>query len=283
MARWCAFDHPEQSGVNMLYFPQLSNGVTAQYPITRMVSRRTIANELANGGCLKLDDPAASGIVWRLEYSGLSDAEREAIEKLFRDVEGRLGTFTFLDPCDNLLRWSEDLSKAVWQKGGAIGIATEAADPFGSQRGGRITNTGQSWAGVRQAVDCPAGYRYCFSAWLRATGAGGARLTLNDGTGEIGTERQIGPEWRRYACSGDVTGGGDQLTCGIEIGSGAVVEVFGCQLDAQPNPSAYRMTRELSGVYRRTRFDMDAVSFVAHGVDDHAVELRLYSHTGAVA
>jgi hypothetical protein len=37
----------------------------------------------------------------------MSDQELAALEALFQAVEGRLTPFTFLDPADNLLAWSE--------------------------------------------------------------------------------------------------------------------------------------------------------------------------------
>ena len=53
---------------------------------------------------------------WRLRYEELTDGEMDTLRSFFEGVEGRLGTFTFLDPAGNLLAWSEQLDAEVWEK-----------------------------------------------------------------------------------------------------------------------------------------------------------------------
>ena len=254
----------------MLYFPQLMSGAAAQYPLTRSASRRTIVNRTPGGATVKLDDPDAAGVAWDLCYSGLSDAERMAIEKLFEDAEGRLLTFTFLDPTSNLLRSSEDFDEAVWQKDGGIAVA-----------GARLTNAAGVVQGVRQVVQAPAAFFYCFSAEVRSDATTAVTMSLGDGT--VSSTAVVGAVRQRVFCSGSIGGAAEQITCSLSLPAGASVEVLGMQLEAQPYPSAYRRTRGRAGIYERTRFVEDELSFIAQGLDDHAVRVRLYSHRGAGA
>ncbi|HOK48045.1 MAG TPA: hypothetical protein PLK67_19010, partial [Bryobacteraceae bacterium] len=114
----------------MLCFPQLLTGAVGQFPGGKVIRRRTVVNETEDGRTVKLGDAAAGEVEWVLELKGLADSEWEAIENLFEVVEGRLGTFTFLDPFGNLLSWSEDLSAAVWQKSQGVSIAKGYEDPL---------------------------------------------------------------------------------------------------------------------------------------------------------
>src|SRR5207253_9091970 len=98
----------------MLYYPQLMSGSISQYPVTRRNQRRTVTNLLADGSDLRMEDTPAAQVVWDLTYNHLTAGELMNLLQLFDAVEGRLGTFTFLDPTDNLLNWTEDLTQNVW-------------------------------------------------------------------------------------------------------------------------------------------------------------------------
>src|SRR5207244_9174402 len=91
----------------MQCFPQLLTGASSQYPIQKRNSTRTIRNRCLDGREIKLADPAGSSIEWQLTFQELVDAEIASLLGFFVGTEGSLGTFTFLDPTDNLLAWSE--------------------------------------------------------------------------------------------------------------------------------------------------------------------------------
>ena len=97
----------------MLYFPQLTTAAVSQFPGVRRLIHRTVVNRQADGREWKLADPGAQAMEWELELRGLTDTEAEAIQALFDATEGRRETFTFLDPFDNVLRWSEG-GMALW-------------------------------------------------------------------------------------------------------------------------------------------------------------------------
>jgi hypothetical protein len=264
----------------MLYFPQLATGASAQFPLESRLIRRTIVNRTPDGTLLKLDDPNAMGIAWMLQYQGLSETERAAFEALFHETEGRLQTFVFLDPRGNLLTWSEDLGQTVWHKDGAAQIVNDVTDPDGTQRASRITNTAQVNQGIEQSVDVPGWYHYCFSFRARAAARTRMTLSLSNSGGSIDREQYAENGWAVYSCSGQLSGSAEDLTCRVAVQAGAAIEVFGFQLDAQPNPSAYRRTYAQSGVYRNSRFLDDELRFMANGIDDHSVAMSVFSRSG---
>jgi hypothetical protein len=265
----------------MLYFPQLASGATVQFPLERQLVRRTIINRMPDGSVVKLDDPNGAGISWTLRHQGLSDSEREAIQELFCKTEGRLRPFVFLDPVGNLLSWTDDLAEAVWHKEGALQIASGVADPNGTERAFRIINTAQAEQSITQTVDAPGWFRYCFSVFARSTMRTPLELSLSNADGTIAVEQFAGSNWRLLSCSGELGGTAEEVTCSATIGGGSGVEVYGFQLSAQPNPSGYRRTRAESGVYANSRFLDDELKFVANGIDDHAVSLRIFSRLGS--
>ncbi|MGH9613182.1 MAG: hypothetical protein ACRD4P_08905, partial [Bryobacteraceae bacterium] len=133
----------------MLYYPQLSSGVLAQYPIAKQISYRTVINTLPDGRTIAMADLGGAFVAWQLTYSGLSDAEWGTIEQLFTQVQGSYGIFTFADPAGNLLAWSEDLTQAVWGKDALITVAGGFGDPLGGTGAAQITNGAQAAQGLR--------------------------------------------------------------------------------------------------------------------------------------
>jgi hypothetical protein len=115
----------------MIYFPQLSSGATGQFPITRQRLARTVVNQSVQDYQVKLADPGAAITEWHLSFEEMSDQELAALEALFQAVEGSLTPFTFLDPVDNLLAWSEQQNQPVWQADPLLTLTGGVADPMG--------------------------------------------------------------------------------------------------------------------------------------------------------
>jgi hypothetical protein len=63
----------------MLYFPQLSTGSLAQYPIQKRRVMRTVVNQAADGNQYKLADAKAEAVEWTLKFQTLTGAERDAL------------------------------------------------------------------------------------------------------------------------------------------------------------------------------------------------------------
>src|ERR1700716_4021903 len=152
----------------MLYFPQLSTGAVGQYPIQKRRLTRTVVNEASDGARFKLADSRAAAVEWTLNLQTLTDGERDTLTQFHGSVEGRLGDFTFLDPTDNLLCWSEKLDEAVWERNLLVTITAGIADPNGGTNASRISNTGAGALAIQQVVNGSGGFQYAFSLQARS-------------------------------------------------------------------------------------------------------------------
>lgn len=259
----------------MLYFPQLVSGATGQFPGTKRVLRRTVVNEAVDGSTVKLADPTASAREWRLALAGLTDAEWNAIETLFEAVEGRLGCFTFLDPFDNLLSWSEDASAAAWIKEAGLAVTGGIADPLGGTGAAQIANQGASAASIRQSVSGPGWYRYCLSVWARSAAPASITLFQSIQSKSASQEFAIGPAWVRLEYSASLAGSEEAVEFGATIAAGGVVELFGFQAEAQMGASKYKKTTGRSGVHANASFLDDTLTRTGDGVEDNSCQLLI--------
>lgn len=255
-----------------LYYPQLATGAIAQYPSRKMMQRRTIVNRSQGDRAVKMADPEGSGMRWELGYSGLTDAEIAGLEDLFKAAEGRLRSFVFLDPSGNLLRWTEDLSKSVWQ--GSTQVMGDIEDPEGGNAASRITNAAQAAQRLSQTIDAPGWYWYSFSLWVRSSSTNHVILGIETADGEIAVSRPVSPEWEAVHVSGAIAGEAETLRCFVELPAASALDVYGLQLDAQRDSSGYRKTTDTSGVYL-ARFDQDEFECVSYGPDNHSISLQI--------
>ncbi len=242
----------------MLYFPQLM-----QFPVQKRRMERTAGMEAADGSEVKIADPAARVVEWRLELDGLTDAEWEGIEALFDAVEGRLGTFTFLDPFANLLAWSEDLGAACWAREGEVVLGI--ADPLGGTGAAAVSGS------VRQSIAAPAALRYCLSAWVRSAGASVATLRI----GACVRAFAAGAVWNRVEFSAQP--GGVEETVEFAVETAGAVEVFGLQVEAQAGASGYKKTGGRSGVHSNARFAEDRLERRGEAVNWNAARVGIVS------
>jgi hypothetical protein len=221
---------------------------------------------------VKMPDPEFASKIWDLQYDGLSDVELASIQELFEACEGRLRNFVFSDPFGNLLRWSEDLSKSVWQ--GSVQTSDGLEDPSGGTSAWRLTNAAQAPQALTQTIDAPGWYQYTFSLWVRSTSTENVRLRLENADGAVVSPRRISAAWERISVSGSIQGADEEIRCCIELPPACTLEVFGPQLEPQSGTSGYRRARGTSGVYT-ARFDQDEFECISNGVDNHSVRLRV--------
>jgi hypothetical protein len=249
----------------MLAFPQLSSGALVQAPFRRTRTTRTASNRLADGSEVRGPDACATQLAWEAQLADLSDGELGRIAALFDAVEGRVGTFLFLDPFGNLLQWSEDLSQNCWQKGAMLQFFPGIADPLGGTGAVRVTNAGQGAQDVLQALTAPATFFYCFSIYASAATPCAVSLVIAAGQSRQLTACAVGTGWQRLSASWLAVGGVDSMSFGVELPAGVSVELFGFQAAAQPAASSYRKTFGVSGVFGAARFDGDEFAVVADG------------------
>jgi hypothetical protein len=257
-----------------LCYPQLSTGALAQFPLKRTLGRRTVLNRLPDGSVIRLADPDASWCKWELSYFGLTDAERTSLESFFQETEGRLQSFLFMDPCGNLLCWSEDPTKEVWDADSLLQINAAEGQVI-------LTNTAQTTQSLRQTLQVPGWFHYCFSAFVKSGSASRVRLAIENGDGSIETDAEADTQWRRVFCSGSLGGAAEEISCRLQLEPGAVVEVRGLQMGPQPGVSSAKRTTERNGAFHETRFADDALVFGADGSDNHSTTIRLVSRTRA--
>jgi hypothetical protein len=254
----------------MFYYPQLSSGSASQYPIKRHGSRRTVVNQMEDGSNIRMEDAGALRTIWNLTYSGLTDDELGALRDCFEAAEGQLASFTFLDPADNLLLWSEDFTHTVWKADPLLTIAAGGADPQGGATAFTLTNTAQISQRLWQAVAGASWYQYCLSAYVRSAALVTARLLTFSAGGLAAEDFGVGSAWKRVASAKLLTAREDGVSFGIELPAGAQIEVFGPQAEAQPGPGLYRKTTDRAGVYSEAFFEQDELILTTKGPNQHA-------------
>jgi len=261
----------------MLYFPQLTSGSISQFPVTRTTNMRTVANELLSGSSIRMSDTGAQKVEWRLRYAGLTNGERSSIESLFEASEGQLNTFTFLDPSDNLLMWSENWTQAVWTADPLLQVASGVQDPLGGSDAMQLTNTAQTAQQIVQGTAGASSFLYCYSVYVKSAVPATIQLVVA-ATGQTSlTAITTGASWLRVTTAGSLSVQQDGISFGVQLPAGAQVDVFGAQVEAQPAASLYKKTIDLAGVYPNTRFNSDALTFTADAVNQNSCQLGLIS------
>lgn len=259
----------------MLYFPQLTSGSVSQYPVARSTTTRTVTNQILSGDTIRMSDPGAEVARWELEYVGLADAEVASISQLFSAAEGRLDTFTFLDPTDNLLRWSEDWTKPVWAADPLLQVVLGLADPDGGTGAIQLTNTGQAAQQVTQSIAGASWFQYCFSIYLRADAPCTIQLLFSSADQQSSSSVLVGSSWSRSIKNDLLSSEDDSLNIGLVLPPGVRVYAFGPQLEAQPAPGPYKMNTAQAGVYPAARFDADSFSVTAVAVEQSSCTVKL--------
>ena len=257
-----------------LYYPQI-RGVCAQFPIVRRETRSAYVNELASGLTFRMADGSPEQNLWLLQYSELTTAEWEQIATFFAATSGSLGTFTFLDAADNLLRWSEDLTQNVWAPGPLLAVALGTSDPNGGNSAVRITNASQATTTLTQAIGGPSWYQYCFSIYLRADAPSNVNLIASDGSETARKTVAVSTTWSRAMLSCTLSSQQDGIQFGLEVPAGVSIYAFGAQVEGQPGAGTYKKTTANSGVYVKCRFDQDQVSQNTDAVERHSTSVRI--------
>ena len=259
----------------MLFYPQLTSGSVCQFPVTRQTATRTVSNDLLSGDAIRISDPGAGLVRWQLQYSSLIDNEWLAIEQLFEAVEGRLSAFTFLDPTDNLLMWSEDWTKSAWTADPLLQISTGAADPFNGNNALQIINTSQSWQRVFQTTNAPSWFQYCYSVYVRSEAPATLQFVLETTGQQLLTPILVGSTWSRAMSAATLATQADGVGFGLQLPAGVSIQAFGAQVEAQPTAGPYKKTIDRSGVYATTRFNSDSLvrSTIARNLNSGNVKL----------
>lgn len=250
-----------------LYFPQLSTGALAQYPIKKTRLYRTITNVLPDGTMFLTPDSGYSRSLWTLSYSNLTTSDIQAIQTHFAACNGPLHAFTFIDPTDNMLLWTSDLSNPSWRTSTLINVKPGAADPFGGSGAFIVTNNGESNEELVQMLAVPAGFTYCLSLYVTSSQPTTVTLLRRGSRSTQLVQTIAGQTWSRAISVGQLDDPGTALTVGFSLLAGQQIVVFGPQLEAQLAPSQYRPTVQTSGVHSNSHWAVEQLSIAATGPD----------------
>jgi hypothetical protein len=246
-----------------LSFPQLSSGAYAQYPIRKTTKIQTVKNILADGSMLVASDPGAGQLVWTLSYVGLSATDVGGIQAHFEACRGPLRGFTFLDPTDNLLTYSADLTQLPWITPAGVTIESGLPDPLGGTGAFTVTNEGFATQQITQTLMAPVGYQYCFSVYAASATTGTCSLTRNSANAQQTNICPVGPSWSRISSSGALADTGAGLSVAISLAAGQSISLFGPQLEPQFSPSRFRPTYSSAGLYLNAHWAASELIFIA--------------------
>lgn len=265
----------------MNFFPQLRTSAVTQYPGEATVSRRTVTNELADGRQVQWSDTDASEILWDCRFEDLDDQEWAALRALFQTVEGRLGSFTFFNPFENLMTWSGNFAQSVWTKGPLVALTAGLSDPLGGTSAWRVVNGSASAQRLEQVVGVPSTYLSCFSIWVRNASNGRIDLLRGAGGGAEVQTVPVGATWRRVSLVGSAGIAAETTSFGIYVAAGAQIEIFGAQLEIQPAPGQYKSSAGRGGVYADARFADDRLTGQAMGPSRIRTNVKVRARLGA--
>jgi hypothetical protein len=246
-----------------LSFPQLSSGALAQYPIRRRTTLRTIKNILADGSMILLPDPGAGQLSWQLSYSDLRAADMNALQDHFQACAGPLRSFIFLDPTENLLTYSADLTGPSWITPAGVTIESGLPDPLGGAAAFRIINGGSATQEIVQTLTAPVNYQYCLSVYATSTGGGTCSLARSGTAVQQLSVYQVKSNWSRIFSSGRLNDTGTDLSVAISLAAGQSISLFGPQLEPQIAPSRFRPTYSRAGVYTSAHWAVQELVFTA--------------------
>jgi hypothetical protein len=241
-----------------LFYPQLTTGTMAQYPVKRSKTMHTAVNQMEDGSKVLYFDTQGSTLRWDLEYTGLTQQEMTALQTLFESCAGSFRAFTFLDPVSNLLG-------SAWQHSSLINAS-----------GLKFTNTGITALEVLQALPIPAGYTYTFSVWGNTSDDPAATVAVNR-RGPNSEQQDILPlAANPIISSGALNDTGGIFTIAVQLQPGQTVDLTQAQLEAQPSPSPFRPP--VGGVYPNAHWATDELIFVADGPDSFNTKFTLETH-----
>jgi len=259
----------------MLVFPQLATGASALYPVTRQNLTRTVVNALGDGSTVVFGDPDAGIREWELRVSSLTLSEWTAIDMLFQAVTGRFTTFTFSDPFGNLLLRSEEFGNPAWDNSPLIQLTPGIGDPLGTMRATQVVNAGSTPGAIAQTLAVRGDFRYTLSVWAKTTGVSNVTLSATTTGGSTTRSIVLTSEWSRVFLDVELGLNTDSVVFGVVLDVGAIVDLFGMQVEAQPGVSDYKKTGGSGGLHAHARFADDELNVTAKGTDVFDAVIRI--------
>lgn len=115
-----------------------------------------------------------------------------------------------------------------------------------------------------QSLAAPPNFTYVFSAFVQASAPASCSLVRSGPSEEVLEAVSLPTQWTRVTSTKQLTSPGSSVTFGFQLAPGQQMQVFGPQLEAQPEASEYyRPTYGSGGVYPNAYFTMDAMTVTA--------------------
>lgn len=261
----------------MRFFPSVLPGNAIQYPVKRRRHQRVIENITPGGGLYRGFDTGRSLWHWELTYQDIRTPQRQALDGLFDECKGRLLPFLFLDPFENLVRYSEDFSQPAWERQANVVAVGNQLDPFGTNRAFRLSNASGAAGSIFQRLNIPVWGTYTVSCWLRAEVPATVEMLAHPAGSTTGQSLALASSWYRRAFQVSHGGTEEELHAGLRLPGNTELYVFGFQLEQFSNLSEYKRTNEESGVHANSRFEQDEIRWVTNGVDHHSARITIQS------
>lgn len=261
-----------------LFFPQLSSRAMTQFPFRKHRSVRTIQNVMADGSIISNPDPTSARVVWNLNFNELSAADILPLEQFYTQCSGPFCAFTFIDPADNMLAYSSDMSDSAWLLSPGLRITGGTADPLGGASAFTLSNAGQTAATISQLMPVPANYQYCFSIYAQSpVDAATIGLIRSGPAATESAASHCGTAWTRVVTSGRLNDAGIGFTAAIQVQPGQTISLFGPQVEPQIEPSTYRATSMYCGIYPKAHWSSNQLWFSADGPGATATSFSIES------
>jgi hypothetical protein len=165
----------------------------------------------------------------------------------------------------------------VWTADPLLQVSGGVQDPLGGSDAMQLTNTAQTTQQVVQNTNGSSMFVYCFSVYVRSAVPATIQLVVA-ATGQTTlTAVTTSGTWTRVTVSGSLSVQQNGIAFGVQLPAGVQVEAFGAQVEAQPGAGLYKKTIDLGGVYSKTRFSSDSLSFVATAPNQNSCQIDLIS------
>ncbi len=252
-----------------MYFPVLRSGVAVQYPVSRMEEFWLAEVETPGGAVWRSATGRRPVRRWLLELEEISDEEATALEALYEACRGGWETFSFADPLGNLLSWSEDVSRPVWEKSPGVAVSRAGGEAGAAEF--LVVNSSGAAGRIWQALDLAPGAAICFSCEIQGSPGQEASILA------AGAERRILADgaWKAAHVTGVSAGGPQQV--GLELPAGAALRIRSLQAETQVAPSDYQPTYETGGIFPKTRFAQDGLRIVSMAPGRNRARITLES------
>jgi hypothetical protein len=266
----------------VLYFPQNSRGAMAQKQHQATASFETVKNALPTGRRFTYARRPTPLSAFTLGMSSISSGDRAIYEAFFATVDGRLRSFTYLDPNGNLVPASEDFSASSWTLAG-VSAGSAVTDPFGGTCAMSMASTGSD--GIMYAPVLPSGgaigFWLCASVWAKAPASGtklaiGFRSSSGANLGRASFDCPAN-DWTRirYAVQLVMSDPVYVQIGGDSTWASRTINLFGAQVSPMRGPGAYAKTPGNLGMVTNCRFGTDSLEFRNIGNNEWSVDIQI--------